>query len=78
VNGPLKSALLGKDATDQRAIDEAMIALDGTPNKGNLGANAILGVSLAASKAGAADKVRRSEERSNGWSEATAKSHLPT
>jgi enolase len=56
VNTEIKAALLGKDATDQRAIDDAMLALDGTPNKGNLGANAILGVSLAASKAGAADK----------------------
>merc|ERR1712127_80018 len=42
------------DVADQRAVDEAMIKADGTPNKGNLGANAILGVSLAASKAGAA------------------------
>ncbi|GMI10482.1 hypothetical protein TrRE_jg2593 [Triparma retinervis] len=56
VNTEIKAALLGKDATDQRAIDDVMLALDGTPNKGNLGANAILGVSLAASKAGAADK----------------------
>ena len=40
------------DPADQQAIDDAMIALDGTPNKTNLGANAILGVSLAASKVG--------------------------
>jgi len=53
VNSTLKSAVLGMDPADQRAIDDAMIAADGTPNKGNVGANAILGVSLAASKAGA-------------------------
>ncbi|WP_018351682.1 phosphopyruvate hydratase [Longispora albida] len=45
--------LIGYDATDQRAIDAKMIDLDGTPNKGNLGANAILGVSLAVAKAAA-------------------------
>jgi enolase len=56
VNGALSSAVCGIDAADQRAIDEAMLAADGSPNKGNLGANAILGVSLAASKAGAAAK----------------------
>ena len=54
VNGPIKSALLGKDPADQRAIDDLMLSLDGTPNKSNLGANAILGASLAASKCGAA------------------------
>jgi len=53
VNTALKDAVMGMDVSDQRAVDEAMIALDGTPNKSNLGANAILGVSLAASKAGA-------------------------
>ncbi|KAH8048398.1 phosphopyruvate hydratase [Aureococcus anophagefferens] len=46
----------GMDCTDQKALDEAMIAADGTPNKSKLGANAILGVSLAAAKAGAAAK----------------------
>ena len=46
--------LIGWDATDQAGIDEMMIALDGTPNKGKLGANAILGVSLAVAKAAAA------------------------
>ena len=45
-----------QDSADQRAIDDAMLSLDGTPNKGNLGANAILGVSLASSKCGAAAK----------------------
>lgn len=50
----LKDAIVGKDVADQAAIDEIMIKVDGTPNKGNIGANAILGVSLAVSKAGAA------------------------
>ena len=56
VNGEIAEALVGMDAEDQVAIDEAMIALDGTPNKRLLGANAILGVSLATAKA-AADAV---------------------
>jgi enolase len=43
VNTVLASAVIGKDPTDQRGIDEAMLKADGTPNKGNLGANAILG-----------------------------------
>jgi enolase len=53
VNGEIADLLLGTDAEDQRALDRAMLALDGTPNKGRLGANAILGVSLAAAKAAA-------------------------
>jgi enolase len=53
VNGELYDALAGSDAEDQRRIDAMMIALDGTPNKGRLGANAILGVSLATAKAAA-------------------------
>jgi enolase len=53
VNGDLFNALTGFDAEDQRKIDETMIALDGTPNKSRLGANAILGVSLAVAKAAA-------------------------
>jgi len=53
VNGEISDALLGLDAEDQRTLDQAMIALDGTPNKARLGANAILGVSLAAAKAAA-------------------------
>ena len=56
VNREIAEALVGMDAEDQVAIDEAMIALDGTPNKRLLGANAILGVSLATAKA-AADAV---------------------
>ena len=53
VNGEIFDALSGMDAEDQRRIDEALIALDGTENKGRLGANAILGVSLAVAKASA-------------------------
>ena len=48
-------AVKGLDASDQEAVDRAMLAADGTPNKGRLGANAILGISLAAAKAAAAD-----------------------
>jgi enolase len=55
VNGELAHAVAGMDPADQEALDRAMIELDGTPNKGRLGANAILGVSLAAAKAAAAD-----------------------
>ncbi len=55
VNGELAEAAQGLDASDQRAVDERMVELDGTPNKGRLGANAILGVSLAVAKAAAAD-----------------------
>src|ERR1700737_833401 len=54
VNGEVFDALSGMDAEAQVKIDETMIALDGTPNKGRLGANAILGVSLAVAKAAAA------------------------
>jgi enolase len=53
VNEVIAPEILGMDATNQRAIDEFLIELDGTPNKGRLGANAILGVSLAAAKAAA-------------------------
>ena len=53
VNGPIAEALVGMSALDQIAIDEKMLALDGTDTKSNLGANAILGVSLAVAKAAA-------------------------
>ncbi|MBN8815038.1 MAG: phosphopyruvate hydratase [Sphingomonas sp.] len=53
VNGEIADAILGLDAEDQADVDNAMIALDGTPNKARLGANAILGVSLATAKAAA-------------------------
>ena len=53
VNGEIAENLVGMDVTEQVAIDAAMIELDGTPNKARLGANAILGVSLACAKAAA-------------------------
>ncbi|WP_350580193.1 phosphopyruvate hydratase [Pseudomonas sp. HY2-MNA-CIBAN-0224] len=56
INGPIRDLLLGKDPVDQKALDHAMIALDGTENRGSLGANAILAVSLAAAKAAAQDQ----------------------
>jgi len=54
-NGEIAAAVRGLDAADQLALDQRLVELDGTPNKGRLGANAILGVSLAAAKASAAD-----------------------
>lgn len=54
VNGEIADLVVGMDVRDQVLIDETMVALDGTPNKSNLGANAILGVSLAVAKAAAA------------------------
>jgi enolase len=53
INERIAESIVGLDAQDQRAIDETMIELDGTPNKGELGANAILGVSLAVARAAA-------------------------
>jgi enolase len=55
VNGEIADNIRGRDASDQRGLDEAMIALDGSPGKSRLGANAILGVSMAAARAAAAD-----------------------
>lgn len=55
VEGEIADALVGLDATDQRAVDRTLVALDGTPTKARLGANAILGASLAVAKAAAAD-----------------------
>ena len=55
VNGEIKDALIGQEVTEQRAIDEKLISLDGTDNKGRLGANAALAVSLAAAHAAAND-----------------------
>src|SRR5206468_98575 len=54
VNGPIAKAIEGRDASDQRGLDHALLELDGTPNKGRLGANALLGVSMAAARAAAA------------------------
>ncbi|HGM5550016.1 TPA: phosphopyruvate hydratase [Pseudomonas putida] len=56
INGPIRDLLLGTDPSDQKALDHAMIKLDGTENKAKLGANAILAVSLAAAKAAAQDQ----------------------
>jgi len=58
VNGEIRSALIGFDVSDQAGLDQTMIELDGTENKGRLGANAILGVSLAAAHATAAMEKR--------------------
>ncbi|HKU56311.1 MAG TPA: phosphopyruvate hydratase [Gaiellaceae bacterium] len=55
VNGEIADAVRGLDALDQEGLDQRLIELDGTPNKGRLGANAILGVSLAAARAAAAE-----------------------
>jgi len=55
VNGEIAKAVVGRDAADQQSLDEAMIALDGTPNKGRMGANAILGVSMAVATAQASE-----------------------
>jgi enolase 1/2/3 len=56
VNGEIAGAVVGRDADDQAALDALLVELDGTPNKGRLGANAILGVSLAAAKAAAVEQ----------------------
>ena len=56
VNGEIRNAILGLDASEQRVLDSELITLDGTENKGRLGANAILGVSLAAAKAVASER----------------------
>src|SRR4030065_111247 len=53
VNGVIADALFGWDAAEQKAVDQELLALDGTPNKSKFGANAILGVSLAVAKAAA-------------------------
>jgi enolase len=63
VNGELAEALKGADAADQEGLDRRMIELDGTPNKGRLGANAILGVSLAVAKAVGAEQDQPLYER---------------
>jgi enolase len=55
VNGELRDAIIGMDATDQKAIDDKLIATDGTPNKARLGANALLAISMACARAAAND-----------------------
>ncbi len=56
INGPIRNLLKGRDAADQRGLDESLIALDGTDGKSNLGANALLAASLAAAHAAASDR----------------------
>ena len=56
VEGEIQKAVRGSEANDQKALDKMLCDLDGTPNKGRLGANAILGVSLAVARAAAADQ----------------------
>ena len=56
INGPIRTLLKGRDAADQRGLDESLIALDGTEGKSNLGANALLAASLAAAHAAASDR----------------------
>jgi enolase len=70
VDGEIATAVAGLDAAEQEALDRRLIELDGTPNKGRLGANAILGVSLAVAKA-AAGEARVSLFRHLGGAEAT-------
>jgi enolase len=70
VDGEIATAVAGLDAADQETLDRRLIELDGTPNKGRLGANAILGVSLAGAKAAAAE-ARTSLFRHLGGAEAT-------
>ncbi len=57
INGPLKEALVGMEVTEQAAIDQCMIGLDGSENKANMGANAILGISLASAHAAAQERA---------------------
>ena len=76
VNGEIAKALAGRDA-DQRAIDTALIDLDGTPNKGRLGANALLGVSMALARANAAARGVRSTRISARSTAVGAGSVLP-
>jgi enolase len=57
INGPLKEALVGTEVTDQASVDQTMLDLDGTENKAKLGANALLGISLAAAHAAAQERA---------------------
>ena len=77
VNGEIQKAVTGFDATDQAGLDQLMIDLDGTANKGRLGANAILGVSLAAAKAAALLEDGRSTSTSATSTAAGSATLLP-
>ncbi|HHQ41596.1 MAG TPA: phosphopyruvate hydratase [Chromatiales bacterium] len=77
VRGPIREALLGRDALDQQGLDRTMIELDGSPNKGRLGANAILAVSLAAAHAAAASRGLALHEHLAALAGAGARQPLP-
>ena len=76
VNGEIAENLIGEDATEQRAIDALMCELDGTPNKARLGANAILGVSLAAALATASETPRMAFAPSRALFGVPSSSHI--
>src|ERR1700676_994508 len=77
VNGALARAVTGLDTSDQRAIDRHMIETDGSPNKGNLGANAILAVSMAAARAAAVELRQQLYNFLLGFSTAPSGNTLP-
>ncbi|WP_144821500.1 phosphopyruvate hydratase [Marinobacter piscensis] len=77
INGKISDALKGKDAADQRGLDNIMIELDGTDNKANLGANAILAVSLAAAKAAAESLGKPLYEHIADLNETSGKFSMP-
>lgn len=77
INGKINDALKGKDASDQRGLDNTMIELDGTDNKANLGANAILAVSLAAAKAAAESLGKPLYEHIADLNETSGKFSMP-
>src|SRR3989344_1607595 len=77
VNGEIAKTLVGKDASDQKKIDDVLIALDGTENKARLGANAILGASLAVAKAVAASRGVKLFEYIKGLSDSPRSPLLP-
>ncbi len=77
VNGEIANAVVGKNAGDQRGVDQALIALDGTDNKGRLGANAILAVSLAVAQAAARSQKKPLYEYLGGLSRSPREPLLP-
>lgn len=77
VNGAIAAAVRGMDASDQEALDRRMIELDGTPNKGKLGANAILAVSMAAARAAAAAEKKPLYKYLAKYSSASSANTLP-
>jgi enolase len=77
INGAIAAGIAGADAADQRALDRRMIELDGTPNKGKLGANAILAVSMAAARAAAAAAGQALYKYLSGYSTVKGANVLP-